>query len=122
MKLALHILAMLQGIPLESRTRSIQAPIIVALSSELRYKSPDASELDTASEASSSTISHSIEIARARRFIMSRLSIYWHVLPLQKVKKYQILVKHVWEALDAGVPDVYWADMLYNKQLRTVMG
>jgi hypothetical protein len=122
MKLALHILAMLQGIPLESRTRSIQAPIIVALSSELRYKSPDASELDTASEVSSSTISHSIEIARARRFIMSRLSIYWHVLPLQKVKKYQILVKHVWEALDAGVPDVYWADMLYNKQLRTVMG
>ncbi|KAF4332212.1 hypothetical protein FBEOM_14000 [Fusarium beomiforme] len=128
MKLALHILAMLQGIPLDSRTRSIQAPIIVALSSELRYKSSDASELDSASEAgdlramSPSTISRSVEIARARRFVMSRLSIYWHVLPLQKVKKYQILVKHIWQALDAGVPDVYWADMLCNKQLRTVMG
>ncbi|RFN46500.1 c6 zinc finger domain protein [Fusarium flagelliforme] len=128
MKLALHILGMLQGIPLDSRTRSIQAPIIVALSSELRHKSPDASELDSASEAGDlramppSIISHSIEIARARRFVMSRLSIYWHVLPLQKVKKYQVLVEHIWEALDAGVPDVYWADMLRNKQLRTVMG
>ncbi|KAF5658586.1 hypothetical protein FHETE_9823 [Fusarium heterosporum] len=128
MKLALHILTMLQGIPLDSRTRSIQAPIIVALSSELRYKSLDASELDNAPEAgdlgamSSSTISHSVEIARARRFVMSRLSIYWHVLPLEKVKKYQILVKHIWEALDAGVPDVYWADMLCNQRLRTVMG
>lgn len=128
MKLALHILAMLQGIPLDSRTRSIQAPIIVALSSELRYKSPNTSELDSVSEAgdiraiSPSVISHSVEIARARRFVMSRLSIYWHVLPLQKVKKYQTLVKHIWEALDAGVPDVYWADMLCDQQLRTVMG
>ncbi|OBS23288.1 hypothetical protein FPOA_03840 [Fusarium poae] len=128
MKLALHILAMLQSIPLDSRTRSIQAPIIVALSSELRYKSPDVSRFDTESEAgyqetmSPSNISHSVEIARARRFVMSRLSIYWHVLPLQKVKKYQILVKHIWEALDSGVPDVYWADMLSNNELRTVMG
>ncbi|KAL3600095.1 hypothetical protein FPOAC2_04326 [Fusarium poae] len=101
MKLALHILAMLQSIPLDSRTRSIQAPIIVALSSELRYKSPDVSRFDSESEAgyheaiSPSTISHSVEIAWARRFVMSRLSIYWHVLPLQKVKKYQILVKHI---------------------------
>ncbi|RGP73574.1 hypothetical protein FLONG3_6311 [Fusarium longipes] len=128
MKLALYISTMLQGIPLDSRTRSIQAPVIVALSSELRYKSPDVSELDAASETDQqravaiSTVSHAIEIARARRFVMSRLSIYWHVLPLQKVKKYQMLVKHIWEALDAGVPNVYWADMLSNNQLRTVMG
>jgi hypothetical protein len=124
-RLALYILDMLQEIPQDSRTRSIQPPVLVAVSSELRYdydvscKADMWQGTDTATLAASS---HSIDVARARRFVILRLSTFAHVLPILKIKRYKTVVTNIWEAIDAGARDVYWVDVACDERLRTVVG
>jgi len=68
------------------------------------------------------TTAATIKLARARRFVRSRLAAYTHILPLKKVSKILELVGSVWAALDDGELDVYWMDIAHRKGLRTIMG
>ncbi|KAH6975120.1 fungal-specific transcription factor domain-containing protein [Ilyonectria sp. MPI-CAGE-AT-0026] len=119
-KLAMHILGILRQIPFESRTRSVQPFILVAISSELRRDSHA-----TSSDSSQRVLSfdhHSIEVARARKFVGSRLAAYTHILPLRKIRMIFELINCIWAALDAGDQDVYWLDVAYERNLGTMMG
>jgi len=120
-KLAMHILGILREIPFESRTRSAQPFIMVAISSELRRdpRHLRATGLDVDSVVIDPA---AIEVARARKFIGSRLAAYTHILPLRKSQVISELIRHIWSALDAGEEDVYWLDVAYEKNLGTMMG
>ncbi|WYZ35076.1 hypothetical protein EsH8_I_001352 [Colletotrichum jinshuiense] len=121
-KLAMNILGTLREIPFESRTRSAQPFIMVAISSELRR---DAQHLRAAPAAGPAAVAidpASIEIVRARKFVRSRLEAYTHILPLRKSRVISELIDHTWAALDAGKEDVYWLDVAYEKNLGTMMG
>ncbi|KAF7557720.1 hypothetical protein G7Z17_g438 [Cylindrodendrum hubeiense] len=119
-KLAMHILGIIREIPFESRTRSVQPFILVALSSELRRDSHN--QLSGSSPKLLSLDHHSIEVVRARKFVGSRLAAYTHILPLRKIRIIFELINCVWAALDAGDQDVYWLDVAYQKNLGTMMG
>lgn len=114
-KLAMHILGHLREIPFESRTRSVQPFIFVAVSSELR--------LNPGADFQGGNMSHFfIEVARARKFVSSRLSAYMHILPLRKVRVIFELVTSMWAELDAGKSNIYWVDFAFQKRLGTIMG
>lgn len=123
-KLAMHILGILREIPFESRTRSAQPFIMVACSSELR-RNPQ--HLQSASVAAGdldvlAIDPASIEVARARKFVLSRLAAYTHILPLRKSRVISELINQIWSALDSGSTDVYWLDVAHEKNLGTMMG
>ncbi|VUC22940.1 unnamed protein product [Clonostachys rosea] len=115
-KLAIHILNILREIPFESRTRSVQPFIMVSSASELKHE--DLGQADGGLGVSQ----FSIEVARARKFISSRLAAYTHILSLRKIRVIFELIRSIWSALDAGEKDVYWLDVAYEKQLGTMMG
>ncbi|CAH0045684.1 unnamed protein product [Clonostachys solani] len=115
-KLAIHILNILREIPFESRTRSVQPFIMVSSASELKHD--DVSDAD----GNLGVSQFSIEVARARKFISSRLAAYTHILSLRKIRVIFELIRSIWSALDAGEKDVYWLDVAYEKQLGTMMG
>ncbi|KAJ2983011.1 hypothetical protein NQ176_g1007 [Zarea fungicola] len=123
---ALHILGVLQEIPFESRTRSAQPFLMVAISSELRI--PKASSVPTefnncpGSSALPGLDTTSINTARARKFVSSRLAAYTHILPVRKSQVILDLTSEVWRAMDSGKRDVYWLDIATEKQLKTMMG
>lgn len=123
-KLAMHILGILREIPFESRTRCIQPFVLVAVSSELRYNAQNLQDVALSNGGPGNAwIDHtSIEIARARKFVGSRLSAYTHILPLRKVQQIYELVNCIWAALDAGDPSVYWVDIACQTKFSTVMG
>lgn len=126
-KLAMHILGILRDIPSESHTRSAQPFVIVAVSSELR-RDPQHLMLHQQQGYDESSIGEipidktSIEVARARKFVGSRLAAYTHILPLRKSRVIFKLIESVWSAMDAGQQDVYWLDVAYEKKLGTMMG
>ncbi|KAK7450323.1 hypothetical protein Landi51_05394 [Colletotrichum acutatum] len=125
-KLAMYILGILRDIPFESRTRSAQPFIMVAISSELRrepqhLRQPDAGYGDSGADVLDIGPA-SIEVARARKFVRSRLAAYTHILPLRKSRVISELIDHTWAALDVGEEDVYWLDIAREKNLGTMMG
>jgi hypothetical protein len=123
-KFALHILGVLEDIPFESRTRSAQPFVMVAISGELRQNSHDlqGSEVSMTDPGMLSIDGVSIEVARARKFVSSRLSAYTHILPLRKSQVILELINQVWSAIDEGQEDAYWLDIAYEKKLGTMMG
>lgn len=117
-ELALHVINVLGNIPFESRTRSAQPFIMVAVSSELVFSAQQASihgSFETLDELP-------LRVTKARKFLSSRLAAYTHILPLQKTRAISQLINHIWEALDAGRQDVYWLDVAYEKKLGTMFG
>ncbi|KAJ4203423.1 hypothetical protein NW759_015175 [Fusarium solani] len=121
-KLAMHILSILQEIPFESPTRCIQPFIFAAVSGELKYTQHLVHLSDGVSVPFPPIDHASIEVARARQFILSRLSAYGNILTVGKVQQICQLINCVWDALDAGDGDAYWVDLAYKKQLGTMMG
>ncbi|KAH6880032.1 fungal-specific transcription factor domain-containing protein [Thelonectria olida] len=123
-KLAMHVLSILREIPFESRTRSVQPFIMVAVSGELRQDPKHTQTPDSGEEELG--VLHidqaSIEVVRARKFVGSRLAAYTHILPLRKIRVIFELINCVWSALDAGEEDVYWLDVAHERNLGTLMG
>ncbi|KAF4334207.1 choline transporter [Fusarium beomiforme] len=123
-KFALHILGILEEIPFESRTRSAQPFVMVSISGELRQTSQhlQGSQVCATDPGMLSIDDVSIEVARARKFVSSRLSAYTHILPLRKSQVILELINQVWSAIDDGQEDAYWLDIAYEKKLGTMMG
>ncbi|RKL47906.1 hypothetical protein BFJ70_g2273 [Fusarium oxysporum] len=117
-KLAMHILSILREIPFESSVRCIQPFIFAAVSSELKYSHHP----ESVSVPCLPIDQVLIDVARARQFILSRLSAYCNTLTVGKVHQIRQLINHVWDTLDAGDGDVYWVDLANRKQLGTMMG
>ncbi|KAF6826650.1 hypothetical protein CMUS01_09336 [Colletotrichum musicola] len=129
-KLAMHVLGILREIPFESRTRSAQPFIMVAVSSELRRdpqhlqpRNGRAGAVDGEEGLDIMAIDPaSIEVARARKFVLSRLTAYAHILPLRKSRVIAELINQTWAALDGGDQNAYWVDIACEKSLGTMMG
>lgn len=119
-KLAMHVLDMLREIPFESRTRSVQPFIMVAVSSELRRDPNPTLDAEDGTEVMLDLAT--IEVVRARKFVGSRLAAYTHILPLRKIRVIFELINCVWSALDSGQEDVYWLDVAHERNLGTLMG
>ncbi|CAG7563649.1 unnamed protein product [Fusarium equiseti] len=117
-ELALHVTKILEEIPFESRTRSAQPFIMVAVSSELVIKS----EQTSGNGGFESLDQLPFRVGKARKFLASRLAAYTHILPLQKTRAISQLINHIWSALDAGEQHVYWLDVAYQKKLGTMFG
>ncbi|KAJ4128117.1 hypothetical protein NW768_008401 [Fusarium equiseti] len=117
-ELALHVVKILEEIPFESRTRSAQPFIMVAVSSELAINS----EQTSGNDGFASLDQLPLRVSKARKFLASRLAAYTHILPLQKTRAISQLINHIWSALDAGEQHVYWLDVAYQKKLGTMFG
>ena len=117
-ELALHVIKILEDIPFESRTRSAQPFIMVAVSSELVINS----EQTSGNGGFASLDQLPFRVSKARKFMASRLAAYTHILPLQKTRAISQLINYIWSALDAGEQHVYWLDVAYQKKLGTMFG
>lgn len=121
-RFALAAMAKLKTIPFESRTRCLQPFLLVASSSELRLP-PASQPLEMPDGDYSLNLStHAIDVSRTRKFILSRLSSFLHVLPPKPIHICFGLVKEVWRRMDAGEPDVFWMDVMIEKGWETTMG
>ncbi|KAJ5207012.1 Aflatoxin biosynthesis regulatory protein [Penicillium cf. griseofulvum] len=135
---AVTTLSRLKTIPQESRTRCLQPFLLVASCSELRIprlatnagtKPPNGEDYseggdnDSTNPNQTPTISmEAIEVSRARKFILGRLTSFLHVLPPKPIHVCLKLVNEVWERLDAGDADAYWVDVMIEKGWETTMG
>ncbi|OOQ88378.1 C6 zinc finger domain protein [Penicillium brasilianum] len=143
---AVTTLSRLKTIPFESRTRCLQPFLLVASCSELRLPQPSSdflptsnaqqrqrqhgtdenadvdADADGASTESPSISMEAIEVSRTRRFILSRLTSFMHVLPPKPINVCVRLVKEVWRRMDAGQTDTYWIDVMIEKGWETTMG
>ncbi|VUC28952.1 unnamed protein product [Clonostachys rosea] len=87
--LAIRIVGEIQQIPFESSTRCVQPFILVDISNELRRDPSDVVASACDDDWPSRVFGQaSFELARARNFILSRLSAYIHILPLRKVSMF----------------------------------
>ncbi|EOD44038.1 putative c6 zinc finger domain protein [Neofusicoccum parvum UCRNP2] len=111
--LALHVLGLLEEMPHSSGTCSTQPILLVAAAGELRFVSSlDYFDLHANNE----------KVRRARGFVRERLREFAKRLPSKPLMRMMQLVEEVWRRLDAGEPDVFWLDVMWEKGWQTVMG
>lgn len=128
--LALHILDLLQDIPITSRSRSIQPLLLVSICSELSMTREFASldslvDRPVASIASSSRLKAKptmIDILHARRLVLSRLASFEGILAAKPIRQMTVLVRETWSCIDEKQQDVYWMDIMVEKGYETLMG
>lgn len=128
--LALHILDLVQDIPVSSRSRSIQPLLLVSICSELALGRTGCSlagvqRVPVASIASSSRLKAPVtdlDVLRARRCIISRLSSFENILAAKPIRRMLLLVKETWAWMEENQQDVYWMDVMMEKGYETLMG
>lgn len=114
-ELAMHILGLLKTIPFESRTRSVQPLILLAVACELRLQPTKDESLDL----------FALRVVQWRRFVSYRLTAYKEILPLQKNTRILDLIHETWKRLDSAHDDDssgYWLDMVLEKNLGMLIG
>ncbi|KAL1858450.1 hypothetical protein Plec18167_006971 [Paecilomyces lecythidis] len=117
---AMTTLSRLKTIPLESRTRCLQPFLLVASCSELRL--PPVPSTATSEDGNVEISSHAIDVSRTRKFILSRLSCFLHVLPPKPIQVCLNLVQETWNRMDSGETGVYWMDVMIENGWETTMG
>lgn len=128
--LALHILDLVQDIPVSSTSRSIQPFLLVSICSELALdragnSTASAQKLPLASLASSPRLRApvtQIDILQARKSIISRLSCFENMLAAKPIRQMLLLVKETWACMEVDQSDVYWMDVMSEKGYTTLMG
>lgn len=121
--LAVEIVNLLRTLPIESATKCVQPFFFVAVASELRIP-PAAEPLGQIIEGTepSAVSPNAIEILDARKFVISRLSTFEHVLPAKPLRQMRRIVTLTWEQIDKGLADVYWMDVMTEKGWETTLG
>ncbi|KAM5342195.1 hypothetical protein ACJ41O_015226 [Fusarium nematophilum] len=128
--LALHILDLVQNIPLSSRSRSIQPLLLVSICSELCL-GRSCRSLAAPQNAPVASIASSLrfkvpftdlDILHARRAITSRLSSFENILAAKPIRRMLLLVKETWAWMEERQQDVYWMDVMMEKGYETLMG
>ncbi|ESZ91719.1 hypothetical protein SBOR_7899 [Sclerotinia borealis F-4128] len=127
--LALHIISLLGKIPPTSGTRCLQPIVMIVAASELRFSpaSMDTFSMDASLDsspyeysghghgsASSGTVmlnsitDFEVDIAAARRFIVTRFQDFKLSLPAKPMTKALILIEETWARADLG-QEVFWS-------------
>ncbi|KAJ5096098.1 Aflatoxin biosynthesis regulatory protein [Penicillium alfredii] len=87
-----------------------------------KNNSNSSSNSNNPSSSNPSISMEAIEVLRARRFILGRLTSFLHVLPPKPINVCLRLVREVWRRMDAGEADGYWIDVMIEKGWETTMG
>lgn len=122
--LAIHTISLLEKIPSTSGTRCLQPILIIAAASELRFFSFSTTPLSdpfAPSTVFNSLTSREVDIAAARKFVVSRLQEYTLSLPAKPILKALQLVQETWERGDQG-QEVYWMDVMDGMGWKTIFG
>jgi hypothetical protein len=115
--LALHIVTLVNSIPLSSRSRSIQPFLLVSVCSEL--------SLDRVLDGQGKFHLQGGDVAdvlHARRSVLGRLAAFENVLAAVPMRVMQRLVKEVWEEMDEHGQELYWMDLMMERGYETLMG
>lgn len=133
--MALQLATILEQIPADSGSRCNQPVLLILVAAGLRLdKETDrplppgmvCNELPMTGpqlgSTSSSFTQASFEVAKARRFVKSRLRILRECLPPKPIEVALSLVDAIWTAYDSGEPDaddVAWLDVMDSTGLKT---
>jgi hypothetical protein len=128
--LAMSVVDLLNSIPVESRTRCVQSFLLVAVAGELRVPistfEPSHSNLSRqilgSEEGHVQTSPTAIEVLQGRKFVMSRLSLFEHILPAKPIRQMLDVVTETWRRMDDGNEGIYWMDIMMEKGWETIMG
>ena len=127
-RFALHVIDLIKDIPLSSRSRSIQPLLLVSICSELSLghdSLPVGAQSPTQSTAigpQTRSLVSDLDILCARRFVISRLSEFEHMLAARPIRQMLVLCKETWDRMDRERQDVYWMDVMMEKGYETLMG
>lgn len=128
--LALHILHLIEEVPISSTSRSIQPFLLVSICSELDPNRAGCSMIDVrklplTSLSSSPKLKSpvtEIEILQARNSIISRLSSFENMLAAKPIQQMTLLVKETWAWMETKQSDAYWMDVMMERGYETLMG
>ncbi|KAK1996641.1 hypothetical protein LX36DRAFT_701486 [Colletotrichum falcatum] len=128
--LALHVIDLVQGIPISSRSRSIQPLLLVSICSELSLgrtfapapymESSTVASIDLSPRMKVSPTT--TDVLHARRLVVSRLTSFEGILAAKPIRQMMKLVKETWACMDSQQEDVYWMDVMMDKGYETLMG
>ncbi|KAK7439672.1 hypothetical protein Landi51_10941 [Colletotrichum acutatum] len=128
--LALHILNLLQEIPITSRSPSIQPLLLVSICSELSI-TREFAPLDSLGDKPVASFAFSprlrakptmTDVLHARRLVISRLASFEGILAAKPIRQMTLLVRETWSRMDEKQQDVYWMDVMVEKGYETLMG
>lgn len=129
--LSLHVVSLLESMATESRTRCVQPFLLVAVASELQLSRKEGDAFQGScpfqkEEYSSEGIFDGpptvLDVVLARKFVLSRLSAFEHILPAKPIRQMLALVRETWQRIDEGRENVYWMDVMIEKGYETMMG
>lgn len=130
--LALHILDLLENIPISSTSRSIQPLLLVSVCSELRLGcsrrsfpaegsiKPPVQSLNSSRRFVVQTTD--LDVLQARRFVLSRLASFESFLAAKPIHKMVQLVKATWLCMENNQDNVYWIDVMLDHGYETLIG
>ncbi|RAH42734.1 Zn(II)2Cys6 transcription factor [Aspergillus brunneoviolaceus CBS 621.78] len=132
--LALHIIALLETLPVTSGTRVMQPVLLAATAGSLVFSR--GTPLGVAADAWAPFDAVDVEIAQARRRVSARLADLTRILPRPPLERVGDLVREVWRrADDAGAcggeeggggqedpEEAFWLDVMMERRLETIMG
>ncbi|KAG4025663.1 hypothetical protein MFRU_053g00320 [Monilinia fructicola] len=136
--LALHVISLLEKIPPSSGTRCLQPIVMIVAASELRFSPastqvfPMDADFDSNSgsdqgSASSGTAGlnsitqFELNIATARRFIVTRFQDFKLSLAAKPMTKALMLIEETWARADLG-QEVFWMDVMSEMKLECIYG
>ncbi|CAG8103398.1 unnamed protein product [Penicillium olsonii] len=117
--LALHIVSLLDQLPLTSGTKVMQPVILASISSDLVFTS--GSVLGASANAIPSLNTLDVEIAQARRKVKMRLTELLLILPKLPMQRIVNVVHETWDRADSGLQE-FWLDVMLDLNLETIMG
>jgi hypothetical protein len=111
--LALHVLSLVNSIAPNSGTHSIVTIILLVVSKELRFLHfPD----------SSVVLPERHRIQQARDEITSRMVTFRRIFPLKPISRIIKIMEETWRRLDTPDENVFWMDVMIEKQWETILG
>ncbi|KAG9242781.1 fungal-specific transcription factor domain-containing protein [Calycina marina] len=123
--LAIHVVSLLEKLAPTSGTRCLQPIVVITAAVELRFSSSasvdPASAFIPANPIFSSLTNREIDIATARRFVVTRLQEFQLSLPAKPIIKALELITETWERSDLG-QDAYWMDVMADMGCASIFG
>ncbi|KAB8290043.1 hypothetical protein EYC80_010369 [Monilinia laxa] len=136
--LALHVISLLEKIPPSSGTRCLQPIVMIVAATELRFSpvSMQTFPIDTTFDLNSgyeqgsalsgtvglnSITRFELDIATARRFIVTRFQDFKLSLAAKPMTKALILIEETWARADLG-QEVFWMDVMSEMKLECIYG
>ncbi|CAG8002374.1 unnamed protein product [Penicillium salamii] len=117
--LALHIVSLLDQLPITSGTKVMQPVILASISSDLVFTS--GSVLGASANAIPSLNTLDVEVAQARRKVKMRLTELLLILPKLPMQRIVNVVHETWDRADSGLQE-FWLDVMLDLNLETIMG